>query len=143
MSSDFSISDLNSPEKGRKVSTPASRMSNRWDPAKTDPYKSKNLSFNNVDIDTQNTQAKATETLNEICFMMEKVTVYSNNTGLTLEEMTPKSKKGSTSNSPYNRSPFGKELGITDYSSICTPTKSKNRDSATSVSHIDFSSDSD
>ncbi|KAK8893472.1 hypothetical protein M9Y10_021894 [Tritrichomonas musculus] len=117
--SSISLSDLSTPK--RMKPPPSSRLSSAWSPSVKNQEQGKS---NDADTDAFNVSKKIAETMTSMRQVMENVSVYSSNIGLTTNDIvSPKY----ISKDSYENSPFGKQLIITDYSPYTSSLKFKSQ----------------
>ena len=93
------------------------------------PTKNKKLQNAEIEAESQEIQRQLDSTIEEIHELTNLATVYSRNTSLALGDMTLSEidRKKREKEGHYKRSPFGKDLHISDYSPFVSPSRSPYR----------------
>lgn len=139
-SAPFTLEELDSSSR-MSISSPSSRLSSKLSVSRNIPMSP--CSSENGDAMAK-LEKKTQATLQECCYLMEQIHAYTKNTTLR-GSPTPQSpirtpRKGES----YCRSPYGRELVISDCSPHCTPKKAKRKPySSPYLSDVKYGSDTD
>ena len=124
MSGSFTVGDLESPKR-TPLSSPSARFAARSQIQKNDEEQD---GAADMQSERKKLERKTQETLSECYKLMGQAHAYAKNT-LNREPQSPLSTKSTflqtemDATDSYRRSPYGKELHITDYSSYCSPVR--------------------